>query len=310
MTISKQQSDTLWELKAFFIFTVIFAHMPMQGDGLLAIICRYIGVVGVPCFLLMSGYFDYGSKRPLWQRIKNLLVPLLIWGSLTFIIDLIPKVNQGIEWGGVIKGWALWVYGCGTWLYFVPMLMWCMVLNRYVNKWVLIGIALAFTAIGVDLIPYNNVLTPYINPFNLIIYFMIGRLAREYKWQFDDRRLLIPAIIICIVSLAIWNERLPHYVNLCCIPFCVSVFVLAYYVFSNIHASWLIWIGKVSFVIYFCHMQIGGKVNSLFSSYCVTEFEIVKYPIAFCVIVFFVFFLEKLLKLLPMDYTKSFGFRS
>lgn len=100
MEISKWQSDTFWELKAFFIFTVIFAHMPMHGEELLAIICRYIGVVGVPCFLLMSGYFDYGSKRSLQQRIKNLLVPLLIWGTLTFIIDMIPNVSSGIELGG------------------------------------------------------------------------------------------------------------------------------------------------------------------------------------------------------------------
>lgn len=260
-----------------------------MGGGILTVVCKYIGVVGVPSFLMMSGYFDFGSKSPLLPRLKNLLIPLLIWGTLTYSLDLISHFNSVPSFMGVLFGWLKWTYGCGTWLYFVPMLIWCMLLSRYVNKWILIVLGIISTALGVNIIPYNDVFTPYVNPFNFILYFSLGRLAREYHWEWEKNWLVVVSVIIAIVSLWIWNEDRPHYVHLCCIPFCISIFIIAWNVFRRVHWPWAVWIGKVSFVIYFCHMQIVGKVDTLLSVLHGSPLELLKYPIAFAVVVAFVY---------------------
>lgn len=266
------------------------------GGGILSVVCKYIGVVGVPSFLMMSGYFDFGSKRPLHLRLKNLLIPLLIWGTLTYSLDLILHFNNASSFTGVLYGWLKWTYGCGTWLYFVPMLIWCMLLSRYINKWILIVLGIVSTALGVTIIPYNDVFTPYVDPFNFILYFSLGRLAREYHWEWEKSWLVVVSVIIAIVSLWIWNEERPQYFNLYCIPFCISIFIISWTIFRRVLWIWVIWIGKVSFVIYFCHMQIVGKVDSLLSFLRGSPLELLKYPIAFAVVVVFVYLTQYLLK--------------
>ena len=226
--VDKNTSETVWRLKGFFIFTVIFAHIPLHGGGILASICKYIGVVGVPSFLMMSGYFDFGSKRTLAYRLKNLLIPLVIWGSITYIIQLLAT-HEAVSPLRMFAAWLKWTFGSGTWLYFVPVLCLCIILARFVNKWILLALALISTGLGPDIVIYNDVLTPYLNPFNFIFYFLIGRMAREYEWKFEAYRVLIVSLIIGTASLFMWHNPNPSYFNLFCIQsFLNSLFVVEY----------------------------------------------------------------------------------
>lgn len=310
MEINKRTSNTIWELKGFFIFTILFAHMPLLWGGVFETMRYYIGIIGVPSFLMMSGYFDYESKTPLLRRLKKLLIPLLIWGTLTYGLDLIPHFSKDQSFMGVLYGWLKWTYGCGTWLYFVPMLLWCMLLSRYVNKWILIVLGIVSTALGVTIIPYNDAFTPYVNPFNFILYFLLGRITREYHWNWERNWLVIVSFIIATASLWIWNEDRPHYFHLCCIPFCLSIFIIAWNIFSKVHWAWAIWIGKVSFVIYFCHMQIAGITNTTLSLLWGSPLELLKYPIAIIIVLLFVYILYFVLNKFNLTIiSKYLGFR-
>lgn len=308
--VDKSASDTIWRLKGFFIFTVIFAHIPLHGGGVLVSICKYIGVVGVPSFLVMSGFFDFGSKRPLTYRLKNLLIPLIVWGSITYLIQMLAT-HENTRPLGVLVGWLQWTFGSGTWLYFVPVLCLCIILTRFVNKWILLVLALISTGLGTSIIPYNSLITPYLNPFNFLFYFLIGRMAREYEWKFDDYRVLVASVLLGTVSLALWHAPNPNYFNLLCIPFCISVFIISWHFFKLLNTNWIMWIGKVSFVIYFCHMQIVGKMNGLFSRFYETPIELLKYPIAFMVVLAFVYTLQRVLQSLHAEgILKCLGYRA
>ena len=149
----------------------------IDGSPFMPHLFGIIGLVGVPVFLLMAGYFDYGSKTPLPKKAYRTFIPLLIWGTITFLLHIFKTPEEAH-----LKDYLMWMYGCGSWLYFVPVLFWCQLLLRLLGKdWVWILVGLVSTSLSIfDVIPYNVVFTPYVNPFNFIIYFCIGRLFRKY----------------------------------------------------------------------------------------------------------------------------------
>lgn len=98
--ISSVESDRIWELKAIAIFTVFFAHMPWSdGNPVMHKIYCLIGIIGVPSFLFLSGYLDAESKSSFPKRLKKLLVPLLIWATLTFVVSCLIHKEVGGAFG-------------------------------------------------------------------------------------------------------------------------------------------------------------------------------------------------------------------
>ena len=173
--INSKSSATFWQIKAFAIYSVFYAHLEWSGEPVAGhIIYKSIGCIGVPLFMLMAGYFDGKSKASMSQKAKRLLIPLLIWGSLTYCLKLLLDPSKGMA--SHILDYLKWVYGCGTWYYFIAVLFWCQLLVRFVNGWglALLGVG-SMIMTSIDVVPYNEIITPYNNPFNFIIYFVIGR---------------------------------------------------------------------------------------------------------------------------------------
>ena len=85
--IEKEKSDLIWRLKGIAIFTVFFAHVPYNGPHeSISYIYNLLGMLGVPSFLILSGFFDYNSSTNLRKTARNLFVPVLIWGLISYVV--------------------------------------------------------------------------------------------------------------------------------------------------------------------------------------------------------------------------------
>ena len=304
-TIDRIQSDRIWALKAVAIFLVCFAHMPWRGqnEGMHKIFAL-LGIIGVPVFMFLSGYLDFGSKTPLPKRFKTLFMPVLIWASATFFVSCVfcwkqrlANVahidNYGEFLGGgisLIIRWICYCAGSRSVYYFVTVLALCMILSRYINKWMLVVLSICSIALSWDYLPHNDIFTRYLNPFNFLLYFQLGRLAREYEWVPLSPRWALPiGILICVVCGILWHTNEPSYFSLWCIPFSVGAFMVVDSLLQLFLWQGLVYIGKLSFVIYLSHIQIVGAINARMSGY----WEYFKVPIAFSVALFFVWILYK-----------------
>lgn len=264
--ISADDSVLIWAIKAVAIFTVFFAHMPWSvSDSYLSWLYSSIGSIGVPIFLFLSGYLDYGSKTRFVDKIINLVVPLMIWGTLTYAFQLLMGHHEiSISTIGL---WLKWVLGSGTWYYFVPVLLMCTLMGRYINNFALILISIVSIALS-NVIPNNEVFTKYLNPFFFVVYFSAGRLVREKEWLISNNKWwggVLSAGFILVTALLKLNVS---YFSLFCIPFSFSCFILMVFILRLIIRvkrkmliNVIVPIGKISFVIYLTHMPIASTIN-------------------------------------------------
>lgn len=62
--LTQTESNAIWALKAVAIFTVFFAHMPWHDpNSIMYTVYQYMGIIGVPIFLYLSGYLAAGGGK-------------------------------------------------------------------------------------------------------------------------------------------------------------------------------------------------------------------------------------------------------
>lgn len=292
--LQEQESECIWAVKAIAIFTVFFAHMPWSdSESVMYIVFNYIGIMGVPIFLYLSGYLDYGSKRTIFYKIKWIFFPLLVYGSLTYCISLLIHYKDlSSSFYLLVINYLKWIFGCGSIYYFVPVLIVCTILGRYINNYVLIVLSAVSIYLSLDYIPHNDIITRYLNPFNFLIYYSLGRISRKTrKSQIDIcKKNVIGAISVFVVSIVTWDST-PTYFDLHCVFFSMSAYIILMgFLGSLSDLSFLVYIGKLSFVIYLIHIQIAGFLNTRMGGV-----EYIKIPVAFFVTVCFVAMLNYLI---------------
>lgn len=309
--ITDEESILIWAIKAIAIFTVFFAHMPWSTpDTYMSWLYSSLGSIGVPIFLFLSGYLDFGSKKRFIDKLPNLMIPLLIWGTLTFVFNLLISHNSLSLF--TMVSWLKWVLGSGTWYYFIPVLLMCTLMSRYINNWILISISIVAILFS-DVIPYNEVFTRSLNPFFFVVYFSAGRLVRSKEWQiFNNQGGIYSALFIMMALLLRINVS---YFSIFCIPFSFSCMVILGNAFNMIFGNKrnkvsdaMVSVGKASFVIYLVHMPIAGIIDAR----CIGAAEHFKVLIAFGVTCLLVFGFRWLLHFLPHHkgrFLTNFGFR-
>jgi hypothetical protein len=196
----------------------------------------------------------------------------------------------------LIVEYLKWVYGCGTWYYFIAVLFWCQVLVRYVNDWVLVLLGICSMILtSMDMIPFNEFFTPYNNPLNFIIYFIIGRTYRLHK---GDEITVSTKIVwgsLLFVMAFLFIFKIPQYWNLLTPVFAVALLaVLWFFFYRDAHHNAIVKVGKMSMVLYLCHMQIAQTLATRICSLLGGAIlgNIVKVPVAFIIVVGLVYLLE------------------
>lgn len=288
--IEKSFSDTVWRLKGIAIFTVFFAHFTPIYPPLLTLF-NIFGIMGVPTFLLISGYFDYKSKSSISKKLKNLIIPLLIWGTLTWLVNMVIT-RQAIDITSCIS-WLRWVLGSGSWLYFVTILFECILLCRLpkANYWLPIMSVISISLTHFDVICYTEIFTKYCNPFNFAIYFCIGRWLRYFM---KDATIHVPFWLFLFCCIILLISAFYAYNYFCYAGLAVGLIspIILYVISERWQWNLLQECGSFSFIIYFIHTIIGGVINTRLPFILNTPFEIFKIVIIFIV----VYLVAKLLK--------------
>lgn len=277
--IGKEKSNLIWRLKGIAIFTVFFAHVPYSGSHeWLSYTYNLLGMLGVPTFLILSGFFDYKSSTSLSVTARNLFIPVLIWGGVSYVFaHYLQLLSFHIELLDVIK----WIYGCGSWLYFVPVLFWCKFLSRIFGRYYLALILISLLSICLtakNIIPYGEYFTAYTNPFNFYVYFQIGRSIRKKNIELLDVRLFLISLIVCFANLYLWDET-PSYFSLYSVVVSVCAFIILYRIAYLMDYGEEI--GKLSYVIYLVHLVPASILNRHGEMVFGTWFEYVKVPLIF-----------------------------
>lgn len=267
-----KNSRALYVIKFFAILTVIFAHCSYHNTPMAHAISGVIGGLGVPIFLITSGMF-FNPKEPtktFWmKKVKGVIVPWLVFGCFTYALAVILGNPLGIL--EMLK----WIIGYGTWLYFVPILLFFYAFFRAIRwkgihyvaiaLWILSNVLDVF---GIN--PISNIIGNYLNVFSRIGYFSMGVIARnagamELKEPKLWIKLAASLVALCLAATAILTEDIAFasYVAEMLFTLVASV-VLFFWSQSLSRCNLLSNVGKQTYLIYFVHMQLGiGVVNAV-----------------------------------------------
>lgn len=292
MTITKERSAIIDNMKAWCIFSVVCAHTSgsvSSEGGVIRWSCllNLLGTMGVPIFFLLSGilfkYKEESIKNFIKRKSYNLAIPWIFTGTIVWLYVVLRK-------GGIhFISWLKFVLGDGSYLYYMSMLLVCYILfygkkiklSKVVILTISSGIWLALECMRV--VHSSN---PYMNPLNWIVYFGIGVLLGQYELldkilegvkQF--KYFIIIVWILFVVEMAnhnvimdywhkwFWVFEVLSFVMMLCLP------LMSKNVFGFTE------IGKQSYPIYLLHMPVAGVVNFLFTRLNIENFLILK-PIA------------------------------
>lgn len=291
--ISSHISNQIWVIKIIAIFTIFFAHMPVsdltisisEDYSWLVRLFSLLGMVGVPTFFVVSGYLFKPGR--IVHRAKGLLIPLIIWGCVTYSLHCLKEGFSTFNFEGLI----LWTLGVNCYLYFVPVLFLITLLyNIYDNDyiWIIIGLFCVWLY-QTHLLKYTGVFTPYVNPLNFIPYFAIGHLVRRFDiWEKLQSNLTIIASIAIITILYISKDFYVHvwYFDLLSFIANLTFAMLMIAITKGIKQlpDSIVTFGKCTFVIYLCHMPIATTLNKLLSRYLEGYYEPIKILIAIIIV--------------------------
>ena len=283
MTIDKQkESSVFYTLRAFAILSVAYAHSLSLQSVTLSRTGSLLGLVGVPVFLICSGYYYKPSRlNKDWfkGRFESIVVPWLIWGTFAFTLSLILGRNPN----NIISDYLLYLLGYYTWLYYVPIYLITIIIYQVIrpSKNVII-VSIIITMISNCLTYYLNPeigITPYQNPLNWIGFYAIGvGLKGRLNGIIVKKRVLVYGVIAfgfgLVIVLARWKVCYWHPLS---ILFELASFVVLLYVTNIINGKPLQIIGKNSYILYFLHMQLGIAITNRVFSFLHCESEVVEF---------------------------------
>lgn len=239
------------------------------------------------------------------DQAKSICIPLMIYGTITYMcsIFLSHKFNSTLQ--DILINYFRWIIGSGSIYYFIPILLFCRVVSKKIDEKILIVVSIISIFLSWDYLPHNEYFTRYLNPFNFIIYYELGRLSYKYNFQPIGKYKVILSIVILFIIYHLWDN--PTYFNIYCIIFSTSIFIILYNILYIYNNSILINIGKISFVMYLIHIQIAGVINSLSIK---LGFEQIKVFIALFVVSILVILLNKAInQTCNKKWSKYLGFR-
>ena len=269
--ITEKQSNTLYVIKAFAILSVIAAHMPFGAQHPTADLVRNaLGQIGVIVFFIVSGFLykrTFGDTKTFWiKKLKGIVIPWIIFSVITFAFSCV------LSHSFYIASLPKWILGFGTWYWFVPILLICFALFKYLDNEVSLCLAVVLSAVSVILMSFgilkcNDLFTQYTNIFNWIGFFALGILLRKHE-KLDSLLGVLPCsisalLLVCFVTLSVWCKLDKSYINYLSIPIEISGFITLLNISSLLKKSKLLMeIGKKSYFIYLIQMQVAGIINT------------------------------------------------
>ena len=272
--ILNDESDTFYCIRAFAMLSAVAAHVnsiiatPIASRIVTTIWAVY-SRVGVPWFLILSGFFFRYSKEKageFWKKKgKSILIPWVLCGICTYGLNCILEKN--LELFGFVK----WIFGYGTWYYYMTVLL--MLYGFFsVNSSDIVCLG----AIGATILSvvfhqiFGGTKFQYLNGLNWIGFFAVGILMRRYRL---DRILRNSHWIqyVCIFIVGIGVSRTIYaneygYFYVASMLYEVASFPiilkLCRMIASRIKVNHFVFIGQQTLFIYLLHMQVVQAIGT------------------------------------------------
>lgn len=274
--ISFSESNIMHLMRFFAILSVIFAHSAdildnsKLWDYAYFQITTAFGIFGVPVFFFSSGYYFFNNQRRqygnfLHHKIKTFFIPWLFLTSIVYLSIALRK--DGLNF----KDYLYFIIGIQNYTYFLTiLLLFFLVFLRlkFSRNLIIVSLLISIVSLWLTTSQILNV-NQYLNPFNWLIYFMIGIVFNKYKllqncamfakkWVFAFILLFIISNIIFVVyRLKINYWQIGGYIYI----------VITFFLFLGIATKYqeilgkFIFIGKESMSIYLMHsLFVGGLV--------------------------------------------------
>lgn len=203
-------SEIITYSRAIALVSIVSAHVQFSETVPAAISHYYhmIGSIGVILFMIIAGYYyypvHYGTfDKMLERKLITVGLPWFCLGTIGFLYNGILSHNISI--GRYVN----FLFGNGSYLYYLSVLFLCFVLFYFLNTShfcviaVIINIvSLILTQLGLmdSVITVMNI-TNYLNPLNWIGFFAVGVLLRGMDTATicdSIQKYRIPTIIVCI----------------------------------------------------------------------------------------------------------------
>lgn len=295
---TKMYREQIWCLKGLAIISVIYAHCSNrisynEIDTFLDNIRNNIGTIGVPLFLIISGFLFHNEQpvREFWRKKRGMIAQWLIWGTLIWAYEVIRK---GLGYANILE----WLAGIGTYLWFMHTIMLLWLIFFYIRNTRLQFVFLVLSIIY-HIVTYDLMLKTVVND-NIIAndvmchmpFFVFGLCLQDKTLQDVCHKIFLKRLkwlrggcaVVCIL-LALWanGNKIAYdspffllYImgsGVCCLA--ISECLVQY----ECTKKALCWLGKYSYMIYLTHMPIAGIISNLFSRSKYLLYGVMLYPL-------------------------------
>lgn len=290
--MSQTENREYWidAIRSFACICVITTHAPIPNstNGLIfGSIFNYFSTAGASIlFFMISGALILYKEKPiapfLKQRFSRIFLPMVIWSSLSLLIDylsgnilfsdLIAKITMIPFVPQIGTYWFIYTI-FGIYLISQPLACWLNSCNKKDIRFLLLiwGITL--------FIPYLSILTPQFSNmtaysggwlyyfYGYLGYAVLGYYLRKYINISFNIRYFIIFLIICCIPLILYNiQQIPHLViqdrmsaNITLLAICYFL-IIKHIKFPKKIANILYIFAQHSFGIYLVHILIMRKL--------------------------------------------------
>lgn len=325
-----EERKYLYLLKFFAILSVVSAHSSRLPESfsyinkISSLILLSIGSMGVPVFLIISGYLFNKNQKTFVEffriKIKTIFIPWMVCETIVWLYVTLRK--GGVSFLSLFS----FLFGLNHSTYYLTVLSLLFIIYFYFknyNSFLVITIVTSIlsiiaTSMGVNKI--NDIITtPYLNPLNWMIYFSVGILINRYfqieKIAVLTKKLLyfsIPALAIILffhlrngLSLSYWSD----FIFLNMLFSILVIFGLSSYLL-NWSSTFFVMIGNYSFSIYLLHELVVGVVVYLSSKIDLWYITLIRPIITILIVMVGIISYKKLVSILNCNNALMFiGYR-
>lgn len=275
-------SDYIYILKAAAIFSVICAHVANTGNQKLivqemALILENIGSLGVGVFYFFAGYFfdtRKNLKKFFKDKMKKILIPWIFTGTIVYLYVNLRK-------GGInVKEWLFWIVGYKTYLYFLTNLMFFYgyyYVFKTKKNLSIVTVFIGIISLNLSAFGFLEYINPYLNPFNFIIYFSLGKIVAMHaglkklkEFSFEHRYIFLVMYIFISILSQLLSISMGYFGKITLLSQALSLMIFMGFGQSVcFNKDYIIDVGKKSFSIYLVHMPFAGIITYVFNKYTI-----------------------------------------
>lgn len=318
--VGKEKSKCIFDMKGIAIFSVICAHMADLPESAAAVnvvcanIVKSFGCLGVPVFLVLSGYlFVQSAQRPFLQfwkkKVLSLFLPWLLWASVLYVY---VSVRHG---GFGVWEWLKFIIGVDTPFYYLTSLCICYLVYFTLKRNAAFISATAALSICMNLATalfYDELsvyINPFLNPLNWMVYFAAGMLIAQ-KWNINvigrnlyAKRYILLGLSVLLFTASILQGGYLAYWKVYSMPVFAVFFLTAAAFASRMEGKRGFWTtaGEYSFAIYLLHSPAASVCVNLKNRIDFWPLTLLAPVAVFVIMVVFVFAAVRISEKLSID---------